>query len=47
MSVESFNQRYPSTIEFQDVLMLNGWSEGQRLAAGSLAKRVVGSGGPR
>lgn len=47
MTVETFNQRYPSTVELDDVLTLNGWSAGQQLAAGSLAKRVVGSGGPR
>jgi len=47
MTAESFNQRYPSTLELDDVLMLNGWSAGQSLQAGQLAKRVVGSGGPR
>lgn len=47
MSAESFNERYPSTIEFDELLMLNGWTAGQRLEAGSLAKRVTGTGGPR
>jgi predicted Zn-dependent protease len=47
MTAETFNQRYPSTVELDDVLMLNGWSAGQSLQAGQLAKRVVGSGGPR
>lgn len=47
MSVESFYERYPSTVEFDEVLMINGWSAGQQLSSGVLAKRVVGSGGPR
>lgn len=46
MTAESFDQRYPSTIEFDELLMLNGWVAGERLSAGQLAKRVVGSGGP-
>lgn len=47
MSVETFSQRYPSTIDFDALLLLNGWNPGQRLEAGSLAKRVRGSGGRR
>jgi len=47
MSVESFNERFPSTIEFDELLLLNGWAPGQQLDAGSLAKRVTGTGGPR
>lgn len=47
MTVETFRERYPSTIEFDDVMLLNGWTAGDRLEAGQLAKRVVGTGGPR
>lgn len=47
MTVETFNQRFPSTIDVQDLLVLNGWTAGQRLEAGSSVKRVTGSGGPR
>ncbi len=47
MSVESFDERYPSTIEFDELLLLNGWLAGERLEAGSLVKRVTGTGGPR
>ena len=47
MSVESFNERYPSTISMDQLLLLNGWTSGQRVEAGSLAKRVTGRGGPR
>jgi predicted Zn-dependent protease len=47
MSVESFNERYPSTVEFDEVLLLNGWTAGQRLEAGVLVKRITGTGGPR
>jgi predicted Zn-dependent protease len=47
MTVETFNQRFPSTIDVEDLLLLNGWTAGQRLDAGSSAKRVTGSGGPR
>jgi predicted Zn-dependent protease len=47
MSVESFNERFPSTIEFDELLLLNGWAPGQQLDAGSLAKRVTGTGGPK
>lgn len=47
MSVESFNERYPSTVEFDELLLLNGWTAGQRLEAGVLVKRVTGTGGPR
>jgi predicted Zn-dependent protease len=47
MTVETFGERYPSTISMDELLMLNGWTAGQRLEAGSLAKRVTGTGGPR
>ena len=47
MTVERFNERFPSTISFEALLLLNGWSAGQRLEGGSLAKRVIGTGGPR
>ncbi|MFQ5529303.1 MAG: M48 family metalloprotease [Gemmatimonadota bacterium] len=47
MTAESFHERYPSTIPFDDLLLLNGWAAGERLEAGSLAKRVTGTGGPR
>lgn len=46
MSVETFQQRFPSTIELDELLFLNGWQAGEQLAAGRLAKRVVGAGGP-
>jgi len=47
MSVETFNERFPSTVEFNELLLLNGWTAGQRLEAGTLVKRVTGTGGPR
>lgn len=47
MSVESFDQRYPSTVDFDEVLRINGWTAGQQLSAGTHGKRVVGTGGPR
>jgi hypothetical protein len=47
MTVERFNDRFPSTISLEALLLLNGWSAGQRLEGGSLAKRVTGTGGPR
>jgi predicted Zn-dependent protease len=47
MTVERFHDRFQSTISFEALLLLNGWSAGQRLEGGSLAKRVTGTGGPR
>lgn len=47
MTVETFNDRYPSTIDFDELLLLNGWTAGQRVEGGSLVKRVTGTGGPR
>ena len=47
MTAETFADRYPSTIEFDDLLVLNGWRSGEFLDSGMLVKRVVGAGGPR
>lgn len=47
MSVERFNEAFPSTADFDAVMLINGWTPGQQLEAGSLVKRLVGSGGPR
>lgn len=47
MTVETFDDRFPSTIPFDELLLLNGWLPGQRIEEGILVKRVVGTGGPR
>lgn len=47
MSADRFTERFPSTIPPEDVLLLNGWEPATRLEPGELAKRVVGTGGPR
>lgn len=40
MTIEEFHQRYPSPIPLPAVIALNGLEPGDRLPAGSLAKRV-------
>jgi len=47
LTIETFNERYPSTIDFSEVMLLNGWTGGERIEEGQMVKRVVGSGGPR
>jgi predicted Zn-dependent protease len=42
MTLTEFNQRYPSVISLDQLARLNRVTTGQRLAAGSLVKRVEG-----
>ncbi len=42
MTLSEFNRRYPSSIEVQQLAILNGVAEGARLEAGQRIKRVVG-----
>ncbi len=46
MTAERFFQRFPSTVTLETVRLINGWDEGDVIAAGTLAKRVVGEGVP-
>jgi len=46
MSAEQFLSSFPSTIESEEVLRINGLRAGEQIAPGTLLKRVVGSGGP-
>jgi predicted Zn-dependent protease len=46
MTIERFNQRYPSTVPMDELLLINGLAEGAVLTAGSHVKRVVGEGAP-
>ncbi len=46
MTAERFFQRFPSTVTLETVRLINGWDQGQVIAAGTLAKRVVGEGVP-
>ncbi|MEE4274032.1 MAG: M48 family metalloprotease [Thermoanaerobaculales bacterium] len=47
MSFEEFNRRYPSSVEADDVAILNGIDPETRLEAGRLMKRVTGGELPR
>jgi predicted Zn-dependent protease len=42
MTIREFNQRYPSTVPLTKVALINEVDENGRLAAGTMAKRVVG-----
>ncbi len=42
MSLERFAERYPSTVPVATLALINGVEEGGTLAAGRMAKRVVG-----
>jgi predicted Zn-dependent protease len=42
MTLEEFHRRYPSQVELQDLVLLNQVELGERLAAGTRVKRVVG-----
>ena len=46
MSAEQFLESFPSTIEPEDVLRINGLQAGEQIPSGTRLKRVVGSGGP-
>ena len=46
MTAEEFIQRYPSTEESAAVLDLNGLLPGDTIPAGTLLKRITGTGGP-
>jgi predicted Zn-dependent protease len=46
LSAEEFLERYPSTVEPDVVLRINGLHREDRLAKGTLVKRVTGEGGP-
>lgn len=46
MPAEEFIRRYPSTEDSDVVLDLNGLAAGQSIPAGTLLKRITGSGGP-
>lgn len=45
MTLAEFNQRYPSTVPVREIALLNQLGEGETLAAGKSAKRVVGGRG--
>jgi predicted Zn-dependent protease len=42
MGPEELSRAFPSTVDARALAVLNGLAEGERLAAGALAKRVVG-----
>ncbi len=46
MTIERFDQRYPSTVPLEELLLINGLEPGAVLTAGSRVKRVVGEGVP-
>jgi predicted Zn-dependent protease len=46
MTAEEFVERYPSTVEEEIVFRINGMRSSDRIEAGTLLKRVTGSGGP-
>jgi len=46
MTAEEFVLRYPSTEESEAVLDLNGLLPGDTIPAGTLLKRITGTGGP-
>jgi predicted Zn-dependent protease len=47
MTARRFHERFPSTVELETVLQINGLYADDRVEAGTLLKRVVGTGGPR
>ena len=42
MTIEAFNQRYPSPITVEQLAILNQVELGARMPSGTLVKRVVG-----
>lgn len=46
MTIERFNQRYPSTVPLDELLLINGLEPNAVLTAGTRVKRVVGEGVP-
>ena len=46
MTIERFNQRYPSTAPLDELLLINGLEPNAVLTAGTRVKRVVGEGVP-
>jgi predicted Zn-dependent protease len=46
MSADEFLKSFPSTVEAEEVLRINGLQPGEMIQAGTLLKRVTGSGGP-
>ncbi|MEJ2483354.1 MAG: M48 family metalloprotease [Gemmatimonadota bacterium] len=46
MTAGEFVSRYPSTVEDADVFRINGIRSSDRIEAGTLLKRVTGTGGP-
>lgn len=47
MTARRFHERFPSTVELETVLQINGLYADDTVEAGTSLKRVVGSGGPR
>lgn len=47
MSLRDFNTRFPSSIPFPELAMINGLTENTQLVAGQAIKRVVGTAMPR
>ncbi len=47
MTARRFHERFPSTVDLDTVLRINGLYADDTVAAGTLLKRVVGTGGPR
>ena len=45
--MEAFNRNHPSTISIEELALLNGIEIDERIAAGSLIKRVVGKAPPK
>lgn len=46
MTARRFHERYPSSVELETVLRINGLRADDTIASGTLVKRVVGTGGP-
>ena len=42
MTLDEFQRRYPSTIELEELAIVNGVNAGERLAAGRVMKRIIG-----
>jgi predicted Zn-dependent protease len=47
MTARRFHERFPSTVELETVLQINGLYADDTIEEGTLLKRVVGTGGPR
>jgi predicted Zn-dependent protease len=46
MTVQAFTERWPSTVDPEQVAMINGMTLTDELPAGTMLKRVVGKGAP-